>query len=102
MHGTTVNPAAILLIPAGCGGDRKGGVEIGWGRSLPKGRGLGIAGHYSFVTYVAVAVEVEVNGKGELIIPRVDIAVDCGPHVNPERIRAQMEARSLWGRALQC
>ena len=23
---------------------------IGWGRSLPKGSGLGIAGHYSFVT----------------------------------------------------
>ncbi len=25
----------------------------GWGRELPKGRGLGLAVHYSFVTYVA-------------------------------------------------
>ncbi len=71
--------------------------EIGWGRSLPKGRGLGIAGHYSFVTYVAVAAEAEVNGKGELTIPRVDIAVDCGPQVNPDRIRAQMEGAVIMG-----
>jgi len=31
--------------------------EAGWGRPLPKGRGLGIAAHYSFVTYVAAVVE---------------------------------------------
>jgi isoquinoline 1-oxidoreductase subunit beta len=70
---------------------------IGWGRSLPKGRGLGIAGHYSFVTYVAVAAEVEVGDGGKLAIPRVDIAVDCGPQVNPERIRSQMEGAVVMG-----
>jgi isoquinoline 1-oxidoreductase subunit beta len=70
---------------------------IGWGRSLPKGRGLGIAGHYSFVTYVAVAAEVEVSDGGKLAIPRVDIAVDCGPQVNPERIRSQMEGAVVMG-----
>ena len=52
--------------------------EAGWGRALPKGRGLGIAAHYSFVSYVAAVVEVAVDDKGELTIPRVDIAVDCG------------------------
>jgi len=70
---------------------------IGWGRSLPSGRGLGIAGHYSFVTYVATAVEVEVGDGGRLSIPRVDIAIDCGPQVNPERIRSQMEGAVLYG-----
>jgi isoquinoline 1-oxidoreductase subunit beta len=64
---------------------------IGWGRKLPKGRGLGVAGHYSFVTYVAAAAEVEVNPNGDLAIPRIDIAMDCGPRVNPERVRAQIE-----------
>jgi isoquinoline 1-oxidoreductase subunit beta len=64
---------------------------IGWGRKLPKGRGLGIAGHYSFMTYVAAAAEVEVSPQGDLTVPRIDIAMDCGPHVNPERVRAQME-----------
>ncbi|WP_046862106.1 xanthine dehydrogenase family protein molybdopterin-binding subunit [Microvirga massiliensis] len=70
---------------------------IGWGRQLPKGRGLGIAGHYSFVTYAAVAAEVDVGGDGKLAIPRVDIAVDCGPQVNPDRIRAQMQGAVVMG-----
>ncbi|MEC7511364.1 MAG: molybdopterin cofactor-binding domain-containing protein, partial [Pseudomonadota bacterium] len=33
----------------------------GWGRNVPKGRGLGIAAHRSFLTYVATVVEVEVS-----------------------------------------
>jgi isoquinoline 1-oxidoreductase beta subunit len=70
---------------------------IGWGRPMPRGRGLGIAGHYSFVSYVAVAVEAEVDDRGRLAIPRVDIAVDCGPQVNPERIRSQMEGAVVMG-----
>jgi isoquinoline 1-oxidoreductase beta subunit len=73
---------------------------IGWGLSMPKGHGLGIAGHYSFVTYVAVAVEVVVSEKGELSIPKADIAVDCGPRVNPDRIRAQMEGTFIMGQSL--
>ncbi|MGA7323969.1 MAG: molybdopterin cofactor-binding domain-containing protein [Rhodomicrobium sp.] len=51
---------------------------INWGRKLPKGRGLGIAAHYSFVTYVAAAAEVEVSPQGDLTVHRVDIAMDCG------------------------
>jgi isoquinoline 1-oxidoreductase subunit beta len=70
---------------------------IGWGRTMPKGRGLGIAGHYSFVTYVAVAAEVEVGDHGVLSVPRVDIAIDCGPVVNPERVRSQMEGAVIMG-----
>jgi isoquinoline 1-oxidoreductase beta subunit len=72
----------------------------GWGRSVPKGRGLGIAAHRSFVTYVAAAVEVEVGDGGALTIPRVDIAVDCGPPINPDRIRAQMEGAVIMGVSL--
>jgi isoquinoline 1-oxidoreductase subunit beta len=68
-----------------------------WGRKLPKGRGLGIAAHYSFVTYVAAVVEVAVDAKGQLLIPRVDIAIDCGAQINPERVRAQMEGACIMG-----
>lgn len=71
--------------------------EAGWGRTLPKGQGLGLAAHYSFVTYVAVIVEAAVDESGVLRIPRVDIAVDCGPQVNPERIRSQMEGACIMG-----
>jgi len=71
--------------------------EAGWGRELPAGQGLGIAAHYSFVTYVAAVVHATVSGTGELAIPLIDIAVDCGPQVNPERIRSQMEGACVMG-----
>jgi len=69
----------------------------GWGRSLPKGRGLGLAVHYSFVTYVAAVLEVEVKDDGTLIVHKADIAVDCGPQINPERIRSQFEGACVMG-----
>ena len=74
--------------------------EAGWGRKLPKGRGLGIAGHYSFVSYISAAVEVAVDDKGTLTVPRVDMAVDCGPTVNPDRVRSQMEGACIMGLSL--
>ncbi|WKJ90371.1 xanthine dehydrogenase family protein molybdopterin-binding subunit [Methylomonas montana] len=74
--------------------------EAGWGRELSKGRGLGIAAHYSFVTYIAVVVEVVIDEAGKLSVPRIDIAVDCGPQVNPERIRSQLEGACIMGLSL--
>ena len=71
--------------------------EAGWGRKLPKGRGLGIAAHYSFVSYIAAVVEVAVSDDGVVTVPRVDMAVDCGAVVNPDRIRAQMEGACVMG-----
>jgi isoquinoline 1-oxidoreductase subunit beta len=71
--------------------------EAGWGKKLPKGRGLGIAAHYSFVSYIAAVVEVAVDPKGVVTIPRVDMAVDCGACVNPDRVRAQMEGACVMG-----
>jgi isoquinoline 1-oxidoreductase beta subunit len=69
----------------------------GWGRQLPAGRGLGLAVHYSFVTYVAAALEVEVKDDGTVIVHKADIAVDCGPQINPERIRSQFEGACVMG-----
>ena len=71
--------------------------QAGWGMKLPAGQGLGIAAHYSFVTYVAAVVQVAVNAKGEIAIPRVDIALDSGAQVNPERVRAQVEGAVVMG-----
>ena len=70
----------------------------GWSKQqLPKGQGMGIAGHYSFVSYIAAVVRVAVDPKGVLTIPRVDVAVDCGPTVNPDRVRSQMEGATVMG-----
>lgn len=71
--------------------------EAGWGRKTGKGRGLGLAFHHSFVSYTAVVFDVEVDDKGELTIHRADIAFDCGPQVNPERIRSQLEGSCVMG-----
>jgi len=71
-----------------------------WGRKLPARHGLGIAAHRSFVTYVATVVEAAVDEKGTLSVPRVDVAIDCGFHVNPERIRSQVEGACVMGMAL--
>lgn len=68
-----------------------------WDRERPEGRGLGLAVHHSFVSYTAVVFDVEVSESGELTIHSADIAFDCGPQVNPERIRAQMEGSCIMG-----
>lgn len=63
----------------------------GYGKDLPKGRGIGISVHRSFTTFVASAVEVEVSDSGLVTAPRAWIAVDCGLAVNPDRVKSQME-----------
>jgi len=70
--------------------------KAGWGRSLPERSGLGIAAHRAFVTYVATVVEVAVSKDGKLTIPRVDMAVDVGRAINPDRVKAQMEGAVIY------
>ena len=65
--------------------------KSGWGTPLPRGRGRGIAVHHTFLTYVAMVVEVEVRPDGTVLVPRATAAVDAGFVANPERARAQME-----------
>ncbi|GJD52457.1 Membrane-bound aldehyde dehydrogenase [pyrroloquinoline-quinone] [Methylobacterium crusticola] len=72
----------------------------GWGRKVETGRGLGIAAHYSFVSYTAAVAEVEVGPKGEISVQRVDIAIDSGQQVNPERVRSQLEGAVVMGMGL--
>lgn len=74
--------------------------EAGWGRSLPSGHGLGIAAQYSFHSYVAAIIEVAVDDDGRWTVPRVDIAIDCGQYVNPDRVRAQQEGAAVFGLSL--
>ena len=69
----------------------------GWGRDLPEGHGLGIAAHRSFLSYVAIVVEVAVDADGALTVPGVWLAVDAGTVVNPKHARAQMEGGTLYG-----
>ena len=75
--------------------------KSGWGKSpMGKGRGLGIAAHRSFLTYVATVVEVEVDGRGQVHIPTVWTAVDAGTTVSPDNIRNQFEGAAVFGTSL--
>ncbi|NQU47675.1 MAG: xanthine dehydrogenase family protein molybdopterin-binding subunit [Planctomycetes bacterium] len=63
-------------------------------------RGVGIAVHRSFLGYVANVVEVAITDAGQLQIPSVHIAVDCGLAVHPDRVVAQMEGAAVFGVSL--
>jgi isoquinoline 1-oxidoreductase subunit beta len=70
--------------------------KAGWGKRKPgNGWGMGLAAHRSFNCYVASVVEVEVDGKGQVRVPRVHQVLDAGVVVNPDRVRAQFEGAAV-------
>jgi isoquinoline 1-oxidoreductase beta subunit len=71
--------------------------KSGWANKRSAKRPVGFAAHRSFLTYVAAVAEVDVDSKGNIRIPRVDLAVDCGPVINPDRVKAQFEGASVFG-----
>lgn len=73
--------------------------QAGWGQALPRGRGRGIAGFFSYRGYVAHVVEVEVARSGALRVLRVTSAVDVGPIVNRSGAEAQVQGAVLDGLA---
>jgi isoquinoline 1-oxidoreductase subunit beta len=77
----------------------------GWGTPLPAGSARGIACRYSFGTYVAQIVQVGTLSTGQVVVTRVDCAVDCGLAVNPDSVAAQAQsainqglATAMWGK----
>jgi isoquinoline 1-oxidoreductase beta subunit len=71
--------------------------RIGWKRGLEPGRGMGIAGHFTFGGYAAHALEVVVTRDGELRIERCICAVDVGRPINPLGVEAQMMGGTIDG-----
>ncbi len=67
----------------------------GWGKTLPKGEGLGIAAHRSFVSYAATVIHAKVD-DGAVKVPSVHVVIDCGFAANPERIRSQIEGACVF------
>jgi isoquinoline 1-oxidoreductase beta subunit len=70
--------------------------EIGYGKELPKGRGIGLATHFTFGGYAAHAMEVSVD-NGELTIERIVAAIDCGLAVHPNAVEAQLQGGTIDG-----
>ena len=82
-------PAAIAVID-------KVAEMSGWGRTLPAGRGLGLAHTLSFGAWTAQVVEVADTEDG-IRIEKVWCAVDVGTALDPSIIEAQMMSGIVFG-----
>jgi len=69
--------------------------KAGWNKPLPKGQGRGIAGFYSFFSYVAAVAEVSAS-SAPYDVKRIICAVDCGRAVNPNGVLAQVESAAIY------
>ncbi len=76
---------------------RRAAKNIGWGREMPKGRGLGIAAHFTFGGYAAHAMEVSAGEGGAYRIERCVCVVDVGRPINRLGIDAQMMGGTIDG-----
>ena len=71
--------------------------KAGWGEKLEKGRGRGIAFHFSHLGYVAVVADVTVSKEGVLKVNRLSAGVDVGPIMNLSGAENQVEGSMIDG-----
>ena len=71
--------------------------RAGWTRPLPRGRGRGIAAHFTFGSYVAHVAEVSLDANGRPRVYRIVTAADCGQLVNASGAEAQMQGGVIDG-----
>jgi isoquinoline 1-oxidoreductase subunit beta len=71
--------------------------KAGWGRSLPPGRGMGLAFHFSHAGHFAEVAEVSVDADRRLTLHRVTVAGDIGPVVNMSGAENQVQGAVIDG-----
>jgi len=71
-----------------------------WGKPLPEGVGHGFASHFSFLSYIAMALKASVDAEGKPRVHEVNCVVDCGTVLNPDTVRAQIEGSVAFGLSL--
>ncbi|MFZ9651813.1 MAG: molybdopterin cofactor-binding domain-containing protein [Steroidobacteraceae bacterium] len=84
----TGRAAAVLKLAADKGG---------WGRRLPKGRGLGLAFYFSHAGHVAEVAEVSVDARKRIRVHKVTVAADVGPVINLSGAEAQCQGSVVDG-----
>ena len=88
MLGKSPRAAAVLKLAA---------ERAGWGSALPANTGRGVSVQFAFGTYLACVLQVRVNAQGEVRVIQADVALDCGPIVNPDTIEAQVQGGLIFG-----
>ncbi|HEY0293084.1 MAG TPA: molybdopterin cofactor-binding domain-containing protein [Hansschlegelia sp.] len=71
--------------------------KSGWGSPLPPRCGRGVSVQFAFGSYVSCVMEVEVSQKGEILLRKATVAIDCGLTVNPDTVVAQIEGGLILG-----
>ncbi|MFT3931001.1 MAG: molybdopterin-dependent oxidoreductase [Spongiibacteraceae bacterium] len=71
--------------------------KAGWGKTLPKGRGLGLAFHFSHAGHFAEVAEVSVDSDKKLTVHRIVVAGDIGPIVNLSGAENQVQGAVIDG-----
>jgi isoquinoline 1-oxidoreductase beta subunit len=76
---------------------RRAAKNADWARhkTLPKGRGMGIACARSFLGYTGHVVEVTVSRDGKLSVDRVWCSIDSGTIISPDRVLAQVQGAAV-------
>ena len=69
--------------------------KAGWGKTLPKGQGQGIAFHFSHLGYVAVVAQVTVAPNGALAVNSLVAAADVGPIINLSGAENQVQGSMI-------
>jgi isoquinoline 1-oxidoreductase subunit beta len=68
--------------------------RAGWGKTLPKGSGLGLAWCYSHAGHVAQALELSVDANKRIKVHRIVVAIDVGPIIDMAGAEAQAQGAS--------
>ena len=71
--------------------------KAGWGRKLPRGRGLGLAFYFSHAGHIAEVADVSVSADKKLTVHKVVVAADVGPIVNLSGAENQVQGSVVDG-----
>ncbi|MBN4053320.1 xanthine dehydrogenase family protein molybdopterin-binding subunit [Haliea sp. AH-315-K21] len=71
--------------------------KSGWGKTLPAGRGMGFAFHFSHAGHVAEVVELSIDDNKKISIHKITVAVDIGPIINMSGALKQVEGGATDG-----
>ena len=70
--------------------------QAGWGKQMPRGRGLGFAFYFCHAAHVAEVADVSVRGN-QVTLHRVTAAVDVGPIINRSGAISQVQGSIIDG-----
>ena len=84
---------------------KKVAAKAGYGKSMPKNSGIGLAAVTSqervSAAWTATAANVTVNpADGSFTVNRLTVGTDLGTLINPNAVEAQVQGATLWGLSL--